>query len=206
MSDQKDNDAEVKEVEITGDDDTLKTNEEVKAREASQKQPVEELSEEEILKNKVVELEDKLLRNAAEFENYKKRTIRQYEDMVAFANEKTISEMLEIIDSFDRALEQKDETADSNAFIKGIELINNQMHNLLVKYNVKPIEAMGKPFDPNFHEAMMQVESDEFPEGTVAFEMSKGYMIGDRVLRHSKVGVAKGSQIKEESKEEDKNE
>ena len=206
MSDQKNNDAEVKEVEITGDDDTLNADEEIKDREDSQKQPVEELSEEDILKNKVAELEDKLLRNAAEFENYKKRTIRQYEDMVAFANEKTISEMLEIIDSFDRALDQKDEIADSNAFIKGIELINNQMHNLLVKYNVKPIEAMGKPFDPNFHEAMMQVESDEFPEGTVAFEMSKGYMIGDRVLRHSKVGVAKGSQSKEESKEEDKNE
>ena len=202
MSDQKNNDAEVKEVEITGDDDTLNADEEIKDREDSQKQPVEELSEEDILKNKVAELEDKLLRNAAEFENYKKRTIRQYEDMVAFANEKTISEMLEIIDSFDRALKQKDENADSNAFIKGIELINNQMHNLLVKYNVKPIEAMGKPFDPNFHEAMMQVESDEFPEGTVAFEMSKGYMIGDRVLRHSKVGVAKGSQIKEEDKNE----
>ncbi len=80
------------------------------------------------------------------------------------------------------------------------------MHALLEKYNVTAIDALGKPFDPNFHEAMMQVESDEFEAGHVTFEMNKGYMIGERVLRHSKVGVAKAKEVVEEQNEEKKTE
>lgn len=161
---------------------------------------VAEETEEEKLRAKVAELEDRILRNSAEFENYKKRTARHYDDMVKFANEKTISEMLEIVDNFDRALSQKEEELELASFKQGIALINSQMHDLLNRYNVTPIESLGKPFDPNFHEAMMQVESDEFEEGCVAFEMSKGYVMGNKVIRHAKVGVAKAKQEETEEK------
>jgi molecular chaperone GrpE len=146
---------------------------------------------EEVLEIKVTELEDKLLRQSAEFDNYKKRTSRQYDDMLKYAGEKVISELLEIADNFNRALEHKDENTNFESFRDGIDLIYNQMSNLLDKYNVKPIESIGKPFDPNLHEALMQVESDEYEEGIIAVEIMKGYKMGDRVIRHSKVGVAR---------------
>ncbi|KAA3635329.1 MAG: nucleotide exchange factor GrpE [Calditrichaeota bacterium] len=185
--------AEVDDSEVDSDDST-----EVMAEEIVEE--VAEETEEEKLRAKVAELEERILRNSAEFENYKKRTARQYDDMVKFANEKTISEMLEIVDNFDRALSQKNEELELESFKEGIALINSQMHDLLHRYNVKPIESLGKPFDPNLHEAMMQVESDEFEEGCVAFEMSKGYLMGDKVIRHAKVGVAKAKQEETEEK------
>ena len=152
----------------------------------------EELCEEEKLRNQVAELEDKLLRSAAEFDNYKKRVARQYEDMVRTAGESLIGELLEVVDNFERALNHTEEDTDFDAFREGTKLIFNQMMNLLKKYDVTPIEALGQPFDPNLHEAMMQIESDEYDEGVVAVEMSRGYRQGTRVIRHSKVGVSSG--------------
>ncbi len=166
-----------------------------------QVKPVEpELSTEEKQQNRITELEDTLMRKVAEFENYKKRTARQHSDMIAFANEKTIGDVLDVVDNFDRALKQEDENITFESFTEGIKMIHNQLHAIIDKYDVKPIEAMGKQFDPNFHEALMHVESDEFKEGIVAFEMNKGYTMGGKVIRHSRVGVAKP---KEENKEEE---
>ncbi|MEW6412966.1 MAG: nucleotide exchange factor GrpE [Candidatus Zixiibacteriota bacterium] len=159
---------------------------------SSQAQPC---TEEEMLRRRVAELEDKLLRNAAEFENYKKRVARQYEDMVRSANDAVMLEFLDIVDNFERALSHANNNADSESLRKGTDLILNQMINLLKKYNITPIEAVGKPFDPNFHDAMMQIESEDHDEGVVAMEMSRGYRQGDRILRHSKVGVSSGRKM-----------
>ncbi len=179
---------------------------EVKADEFSEIDKIEEtaaveLTEEEKLKKRVAELEDKLARKAAEFENYKKRTAREYVDMIKSANEKTLGDILDVVDNFDRALSQKDKNITLESFSEGIKMIYNQLHSIIDKYDVKPIEAIGKQFDPNFHEALMHVESDEFEEGVVALEMNKGYMIADKVIRHSKVGVAKP---KEKNEDENK--
>lgn len=164
-------------------------------------EPVEEISEEEKLKAKVTELEEKLLRNAAEFDNFKKRTARQYDLMAQSAKEAVLSEVLDIYDNFQRALDHQNEKGedDNQAIVDGIKLIFSQMKNLIEKNNITPIDAIGKPFDPNFHEALMQIDSDEFEEGTVALEISKGYKMGDQVIRHSKVGVSRGPLKEEEN-------
>lgn len=151
-----------------------------------------ELTEEERLTEQVAKLEDQLLRTAAEFDNYKKRTARRFEQIVQSGLDQILLELLAVIDNFERALAPNGEQEDPNAHREGMSLIYEQLKTLLGKYDLTPIEAVGKPFDPNLHEAMMQTDSDEYPEGTVAIEIAKGYRQGDRVLRHSKVGVSKG--------------
>jgi molecular chaperone GrpE len=144
------------------------------------------------LQARIEELEDQLLRVAADFENYRKRTTRQYEQQVKLANERLLGDLLEIVDNLERALSAENGHSAPASFRKGVELIFIQLTTLLAKYDVTPIEAVGKPFDPTYHEAVMQVESEEHEEGVVALELSKGYMLGDKVLRHSKVGVSRG--------------
>ena len=161
--------------------------------------PEAELTEEERLRLKVAELEDRLLRAQADFENYKKRVARQYETVMQSANERLLTEILEIVDNFERAFEHAEERAELNALTKGIELIHGQMVDLLGKHGVEAIEAVGEPFDPRLHEALMQVASDEYDEGIVALEMGKGYRQGERVLRYSKVGVSAGKEKPSES-------
>ena len=160
-----------------------------------------ELTEEEKLAERVAELEDSLMRKAAEFENYRKRMVKKLSEMTVFANERILLEMLEVVDNFDRSFEHDNGNGSEQSFKDGVQLIYNQMKNLLDKHQVKPFDAVGTQFDPNLHEALMQTDSEEYEEGVVALEVAKGYMIGDRVLRHSKVGVSKGVP-KEDNKEE----
>jgi len=140
---------------------------------------------------RIAELEDKLLRAAADFDNYKKRTARQFEEIANAANDRLMGEFLEIIDNFERAREHANGEVSLETLLKGNEMIHGQMVALLARYNIEPIEALGKPFDPNLHEALFQVESKEHAEGLVAQELSKGYRQGNRVLRHSRVAVSK---------------
>ena len=174
-------------------DDSLSKDKETQVQEEKtpelkeeQKAKEEILTEEEQLKNQVEELNDKLLRTAAEFDNYKKRIARQYEEIINSANDRIIIDLLEIVDNFERALKHDNNNSDLESFRKGIDLISNQFKDLLISYNVTPIEALGKPFDPNLHEAFMQVASDKYDEGLVAVEITKGYKMGNRILRHSK--------------------
>ncbi|MDH4156631.1 MAG: nucleotide exchange factor GrpE [candidate division Zixibacteria bacterium] len=162
----------------------------------------EGLSEEEKLQEKVAQLEDRLLRTAAEFDNYKKRVARQYDDMVRSSNQRILGQMLEIVDNFERALEHGNDDNSLEGFRKGAELILGQMMDLLAKYDVRPIETIGKPFDPNLHEALTQVDSDEYEEGIVVLEMTRGYMLGNKVLRHSKVGVSRGRLSEDDASQE----
>ena len=191
-----------KDAQVEEANETDKMNDQDKKTESKIDETEEEVfTEEEQLKNQVEELNDKLLRTAAEFDNYKKRIARQYEDIINSANDRIISELLEIVDNFERALDHGNDNSDFESFRKGIDLISNQFKNLLKSYNVTPIEALGKPFDPNLHEAFIQIASDEYAEGVVAVEITKGYKMGDRILRHSKVGVSKGKEKKDKKKE-----
>ncbi len=151
-----------------------------------------ELSEEEQLRRKLADAEDRLLRAAAEFDNYKKRTTRQFDDIIASANEHLLTELLEVVDNFERAMKHAGPKSDSKSLVEGMDLIYNQLLTLLSKNDVKPIEAVGKTFDPNVHEALLQVDSEDYPEGTVALELTRGYNIGNKVLRYSRVGVSTG--------------
>lgn len=194
------------EVEVQSDDSSEEQTEEA-TEEVKEEVEVEELSVEEKQKNQIVELEDKLTRKIAEFENFRKRTAREYQDMIKSANERTLGDILDVADNFDLAMSHKDENITLESFSEGIEKIQNQVNSIIEKYDVKPIEALGKQFDPNFHQALMQIESDEFDEGVIALEMSKGYTMGGKVIRHSKVGVAKpqANEVEEEINEEDNN-
>jgi len=159
-------------------------------------EPAEDLANEiDQLKAQVQQLEDQKLRVLADLDNFRKRSVRQLQDAVHHANDRLLGEILEVVDNFERALQHQDgnaEDANGEAVLQGTQLIYNQMIDLLGRYDVKVIEALGQPFDPNLHEALMPVASDEYDDGTVAVEISKGYMQGERVLRHAKVGVSKG--------------
>ena len=135
---------------------------------------------------------DKLLRLQADFDNARKRWERDRSEFVRFANEDLICDMLTIVDELERSVELSQEKhEDHAAFLKGVEMILAHMHELLKRNNVRPIEAKGKCFDPNYHEALMQAEDDEAPENTNLEEMQKGYILDGKVIRTSKVQVSK---------------
>jgi molecular chaperone GrpE len=161
-----------------------------------------ELDEE---KNKSKDYFDRYLRLQAEFDNARKRMQREQQEFVKYANEGVIFELLSILDDLERSLEAREtKHQDPEAFLKGIEMILSHLYEMLKKSNVRPIEAKGKIFDPNFHEALMQIESEEYPENTVVEELQKGYMIGDRVIRTTKAKVSKKKEIAKENKESGK--
>lgn len=151
----------------------------------------------EILKERLVEtekqnkeLEERLLRLAAEFDNYKKRVAREQNQIIKSASQNLISKLLESLDNFSRALESAKNSSDVKSFQSGVELIYSQLSEILAKEGLEEINAVGQHFDPNFHEAVLQVESEQ-AEGTIVDEISKGYKLNGKVIRHSKVIVAK---------------
>ncbi|HEQ98027.1 MAG TPA: nucleotide exchange factor GrpE [candidate division Zixibacteria bacterium] len=152
-----------------------------------------EQSKIEVLEKKLEEQKDKMLRLAAEFDNYKKRTAREYAALIESANLDLIRSLLDILDNFRRALASAKD-ADAEAIFKGMEMIYNQFDSLLKERGLEEIEAEGQPFDPELHEAVMTTPTDEVPEDYVAGELQKGYKIKGRVVRHSKVAVAKASE------------
>jgi molecular chaperone GrpE len=132
------------------------------------------------------ELENRLLRALADFDNYKKRAAADREQFVQFANETLITGLLPILDGFERALKHKS----SAEMIKGLALIKKQLEDVLIKHGVKEIEALGKQYDPHRHEAILQKEH-KGPEGIIIEEMQKGYTLHGRVIRPSMVIVSK---------------
>jgi molecular chaperone GrpE len=135
---------------------------------------------------------DRLLRVSAEFENYKKRTAREMAEFKKYANQSLLRELLPIIDNLDLAIKAATEAADSTDayLLDGVELTRKEILKVFENFHVEPIDSLGKPFDPNFHEAVMREESDEHPENTVVNELQKGYLMHDRLLRPSMVVVA----------------
>jgi molecular chaperone GrpE len=137
-------------------------------------------------------LQDRLLRTAAEFDNYRKRIERERRELSEYAAADIVADMLPILDDLERALNAA-AGPDAEAYRKGVELIHKQMLDLIRKRGVKPIEAVGKDFDPNVHQAVIHEASTEHREGEIIEELRRGYMLGDRLLRPAMVKVAKTS-------------
>lgn len=132
-----------------------------------------------------------LQRLQAEFDNYRKRTQREKEDYVKYASERVVEALLPVLDNFERAMQASKVNPDFNSFAQGVEMIFKQMHNSLAKEGLVAIEAVGQPFDPNIHEAVLQVDSEEYPENTVVEELQKGYCLKEKVIRPSMVKVSR---------------
>ncbi len=138
---------------------------------------------------------DKYLRAVAELENYKKRVNKEKADIIRYGKEDIIKDILPFMDSLDRALEH--EKGDIKAFKEGVALIQDQLLGCLKKHGVERIEAAGKDFDPNFHEALMQMASDQHDDNKIISEMEKGYLLNGRLLRPARVCVCKKTSEKE---------
>jgi len=133
---------------------------------------------------------DRLLRVTAEYENYKKRMAREMDDFRKYANQSLLKEMLSVVDHIELALQAVSDAGPDQSLAEGLNLTLKELQRILEKFNVKPIDAVGKPFNPEFHEAILRETSGEVSETTVVREMQKGYMINQRLLRPSLVVVA----------------
>jgi molecular chaperone GrpE len=143
---------------------------------------------------------DRLLRVTADFENYKKRMAREMEDFRKYANQSLLKEMLSVIDHIELAIQAASApSAGDTRMVEGLNLTLKEFLRILEKFNVRPIEAVGQPFNPQMHEAIMQETCDRLPENTVVREMQKGYTISDRLLRPSLVVVAASRSIEPDS-------
>lgn len=163
-----------------------------------------EVTDDSDIKELLAEKEDKYLRLAAEFENYKKRMFRQNQELVHNAEAGVLIDLLEVLDNFERALSSTGDKKDFKAFKKGVKMILEQMKKILDDHNVSQIDSVGKLFDPELHEAVMQIETDEQPEGVIARELSGGYKKGEKVIRHAKVGVSSGKKSDNKSNKKSK--
>jgi len=143
------------------------------------------------LKDQAAAEKDRVLRLSAEFENYKKRTQREINDFKKFANETIFRQLLSVVDNLERAISAAEENSEESALFEGVKLTHKEIIKLFESFNVKPVNAENEPFDPNFHQAVTQEETDEFPENTVTTVLQKGYQLHDRLIRPAMVVVSK---------------
>ncbi|MEM3373047.1 MAG: nucleotide exchange factor GrpE [Candidatus Anstonellales archaeon] len=172
-----------------------------------EEEKIEEKGEEEInemeklqneinqLKEEVNQWKDKFLRKMAEFDNYKKRVEQDQIQLIKFANEKLIKDLLPVIDDFERTLTFSKDELKNNSILQGVEMVYNKLMKILSDYGLKKIDALNQPFDFNYHEALLQVPKDGVEPLTVIEEVEKGYILNDKVIRHSKVIVSSDMNI-----------
>lgn len=141
------------------------------------------------LKEKIEELEDRVKRQMAEFDNFRKRTEKEKSLMFETGAKSVIEKILPVVDNFERGLASISEEEKGKSFVQGMEMIYKQLMTELENMDVKPILAVGEEFNPEFHNAVMQVESEEYESGIIAQELQKGYTYRDSVVRHSMVAV-----------------
>lgn len=165
------------------------TNKEIKVEELQKR--IEELEKESN------EWKEKFLRKAAEFENYKRRTENDQLNLLNYATESFIKKILPVVDDFERSLEHINDSNDYEKLKEGVQLIYNKLVKVLDEQGVKKIEAVGKPFDVHYHEALLQKADNSVPAHTVLEELEKGYMYKDKVIRHAKVVVSSEDQVEE---------
>ena len=138
----------------------------------------------------IEDLTDKLRRQMAEFDNFRKRTEKEKSGMFEMGAKSVVEKLLPVVDNFERGLASVPEEQKEDPFVAGVDKVYKQLLTVFDELGVKPIEAVGQPFDPNFHNAVMHVEDDEQGENVVVEEFQKGYMYHDSVVRHSMVKVA----------------
>ncbi|SFM46164.1 nucleotide exchange factor GrpE [Thermodesulforhabdus norvegica] len=175
--------------------------------EAEAKDPYKDISREELIEllkqkdQKIARLNEKILRMAAEMDNTRKRLERERNEAVAYANEQILRELLPVIDNLERAISHANSETDPKALLEGVEITLRSFLSTLERFGCTPFESVGKPFDPSYHEAIMQQETEEYPENTVLQEYQKGYMLKDRLLRPAMVVVARS--VKEKKQDEE---
>ena len=149
-----------------------------------------EVSKDNELQAKYDELNNKYIRLAADFENFRKRQAQEREDLLKYGAVNTLKQLIEVLDNFDRGQKAVENIEDCQKVKDSFNLVMKQMKDTLTKLGLEVIETEGKEFDPNFHVAVMQTPTSEHPEGTIINELQKGYKVGDKVLRASLVNVA----------------
>ena len=179
------------------DTEAEETPEEAAAKAAAMEAEVDEAFSDENLEEKqdkkdiaIADLTDRLKRSMAEFDNFRKRSEKEKATMFDMGARSIAEKILPVVDNFERAMVAAPKEGDGKAFADGITMIYNQLKKTLEDLGVKPIDCVGQPFDPNFHNAVMHVEDESLGENVVAEELLKGYMYKDSVLRHSMVKVA----------------
>ena len=160
------------------------------------------------LKNEISELKDKLLRKAAEFENYKRRTENDQLNLLTFAAESFIQKLLPVVDDFERSMQHINDAQEVDAIKQGMKLIYDKFMKVLDEQGVKKMETVGQPFNVEFHDALLQKSDDSVEPHTVLEEIEKGYMYKDKVIRHAKVIVSedKETEAKKDSENNDSSE
>lgn len=136
-------------------------------------------------------LKDQLLRTAADFDNFRKRARREAEDSLAQGRDAMLRELLPVFDNLDRATEHADKATDLGSLASGIAMVRRQFQDTLKRLGIERVPGLGTPFDPAVHEAIQQLETDQYPPGTVAGEVQGGYRLGERLIRPAMVVVAK---------------
>lgn len=195
--------------EVEGLTEELKKEEKLQAEEApeTQETPEEKLEQEpepeiekedELIttKKKLDEMNERYLRVQAEYANYRNRTEREKSEIYARAGESIVSNLLEVKDNFDRALSSVTDEERELSFYQGVEMVANQFNEILAEKGLKEIEAMGQPFDPNHHQAVMQMEDENAEPNHVIQVLQKGYQYGDKILRPTMVVVSKQKEEK----------
>ncbi len=169
--------------------DTVEDSEEqmVETEEITVEGPISALEESGRL---ALEYLDHLQRLQAEFDNYKKRVDREKKELIEYANAELIPELIDIMENLERGVASAKESGDIDSIVKGMEMVSNQLMDILGSRGLKPIEAVGKKFDPHYHEAMMMTPTDEYPYNTVIEEFQQGYVMKDKVIRYSRVRVS----------------
>lgn len=178
----------------TMEDNTENLNQEMPDNQMQEEQVEEKVDQDEnaqkieSLEKQVEEMKELAQRTQAEFMNYKKRIAKEKQDLTVFANEKIIMEMLSVVDNFQRALDS--EMDKETGFYQGVELIKKELESVLVRNGLEEIEAINQPFDPNYHHAVMQIETEDEPN-TVVEVLQKGYKLKEKVIRPVMVKVSK---------------
>lgn len=136
------------------------------------------------------ENQNRYLRAQADFDNFRRRTMKEKEELAQYATAKLVGQLLPVLDNFQRALQTSGDAAQSDSFAKGVDMIYRQLFQVLESEGLKPMEPVGQPFDPEHHQAIMQVETDEYEEGIVVEAMQPGYWLKDKVIRPAMVKVS----------------
>ena len=154
------------------------------------------------LKEQLASEKDRVLRLSAEFENYKKRKQRESDEFKKFANETIFRQLLTVVDNLERAIFSTKENLNKGGLLEGVKLTHKEIIKLFETFNVKPVEAENQLFDPNFHQAVTQEETNDLPENTVSKVLQKGYLLYDRLIRPAMVVVSKRVEKKTEKNKE----
>ena len=184
------------EVEPEETDDEVSSEETKEAEEEPEEEPEDSKKPRKFGRKKdkrdeqIAELQDKVTRQMAEFDNFRKRSEKEKAAMYSMGARDVLEKMLEVLDNFERGFDAVEEDDQDDAFVQGMQMVYKQMLEALEKLGVKPIEAVGQPFDPNYHNAVMHEDNEEAGENEVVAEFQKGYMYHDDVIRHSMVKVA----------------